>query len=96
MISVGKGGAGGPGGKWSRTSTFFSSRGHCLDGISAGHLIHSKEQLVQTICLLLPWLNVLIHQAMIKCVLLPVVKNKTRSITDKSNYRPIAISTVLS
>ena len=35
-------------------------------------------------------------QAMIKSVLVPVVKNKTRSITDKSNYRPIAISTVLS
>ena len=69
-----------------------------LDGISAEHLIYFKERLVKTLCMF--FTSLLVHgympQAMIKSVLVPVVKNKTRSITDKSNYRPIAISTVLS
>ena len=57
-----------------------------------------SEQLVKTLCMF--FTSLLVHgympQAMIKSVLVPVVKNKTRSITDKSNYRPTAISTVLS
>ena len=69
-----------------------------LDGISAEHLIYFQERLVKTLCMF--FTSLFVHgympQAMIKSVLVPVVKNKTRSITDKSNYRPIAISTVLS
>ena len=33
---------------------------------------------------------------MIKSMRVPIIKSKTRSITDKSNYRPVAISTVIS
>ena len=33
---------------------------------------------------------------MIQSVIVPIVKSKSGSVTDKSNYRPIAISTVMS
>ena len=33
---------------------------------------------------------------MVKSVVVPVVKAKTKSINDKSNYRPITLATVIS
>ena len=34
--------------------------------------------------------------AMIKTVLVPILKSRSRRVTDKGNYRPVALSTTLS
>ena len=33
---------------------------------------------------------------MIKSVIVPIIKSKTKSSNDKSNYRPVTIATVIS
>ena len=43
--------------------------------------------------------SILVHgrvpSAMLKSVMIPIVKNKNKHITDKENYRPICLANVL-
>ena len=72
------------------------SAGH--DGLYAEHLIYGPEKLYYFLCILF---NACIAHGyvpcnMLKCIMVPLIKNKNSSIMDKSNYGPIALSTVLS
>ena len=68
------------------------------DQLSAEHFLYAKRCIVNPLCKMFTAL--LVHgympQQMMQSVIVPIVKNKSRSVTDKSNYRPIAISTILS
>ena len=69
-----------------------------LNGLSPEHIIYASESIAEPLALL--FTSMLIHgympKEMIKSMIVPIIKSKTRSITDKSNYRPVAISTVMS
>ena len=69
-----------------------------LNGLSPEHVICASESIAEPLALL--FTSMLIHghmpKEMIKSMMVPIIKSKTRSITDKSNYRPVAISTVMS
>ena len=69
-----------------------------LNGLSPEHVIYASESIAEPLALL--FTSMLIHgympKEMIKSMIVPIIKSKTRSITDKSNYRPVAISTVMS
>jgi hypothetical protein len=68
------------------------------DGVSAEHFIYCKKYLVRPLCCL--FTSLLVHgympENMMKSIIVPIVKNKTRSITNSSSYRPIALSTIMS
>ena len=69
-----------------------------LDGLSSEHILLSCPFVCKPLAAL--FTSMLTHgfmpQSMINSVIVPVVKSKTKSVMDKSNYRPIALATVLS
>ena len=68
------------------------------DTIQAEHLklCHSKINILLSLC----FTSCIKHNSlpidMLSVVIIPVVKNKSKGIGDKSNYRPIALSNILS
>lgn len=72
------------------------SPGH--DGLSIEHLRFAGPHLPRVLAL---FYNVCMSHAylphdMLKTIVVPVVKNKTGDLTDKNNYRPISLATVVS
>nr|XP_034833609.1 uncharacterized protein LOC117990254 [Maniola hyperantus] len=71
------------------------SPGH--DGLSIEHLKHAGPHLPRVLAI---FYNMCIGHsylpvALMKTVVVPIVKNKTGDICDKSNYRPISLATVV-
>lgn len=68
------------------------------DGMQAEHLKYASKRLYFFICLLFN--TIFVHSylpvAMMKTVVVPVIKDKLGNATSKDNYRPIAITTILS
>ena len=68
------------------------------DHIHAEHLIHASDRL--TVLLSILCTSILKHgyipSGMLDTTLTPIVKTKTGDVTDKNNYRPIAVATSMS
>ena len=69
-----------------------------LDGIYAEHLKHCSNLIIPllSMCFSSLFVHGVLPEAMISVVLVPIVKNKSASICSKSNYRPIALASVVS
>ena len=69
-----------------------------LDGIHAEHLKHCSDRIIPMLSKC--FTGLLVHgtlpESMIAVVLVPIVKNKRASICSKSNYRPIALASIVS
>ena len=67
------------------------------DGIHAEHLKYSSCRVIQMLSMALT--GFLIHgflpPSMISVVLIPIIKNKNKRICDKTNYRPIALASIM-
>ncbi len=65
-----------------------------LDGLTGEHLKYASSQL--SLLLSMSMSAILVHgrvpSAILKSVMVPIVKNKNKHITDKENYRPIMFS----
>ena len=65
-------------------------------GLTSEHLKYASSQLSVLLSILMS--AILIHgrvsSAMLKSVMIPIVKNKNKHITDKENYRPICLANV--
>ena len=68
------------------------------DHIHAEHLIHASDRL--TVLLSILYTSIMKHgyvpSKMLDTTLTPIVKTKTGDVTDKNNYRPIAVATSMS
>jgi hypothetical protein len=75
-----------------------SGKSHGHDGICPEHIKFASN--IIAVLLSLCFTSCITHgylpQDMIKTILVPIVKDKTGDVTDKGNYRPIAISTAVS
>ena len=69
-----------------------------LDGISAEHLKHCSDVIIplSSMCFTSLFVHGILPEFMISVVLVPIVKNKNASICSKSNYRPIALASIVS
>ena len=67
-----------------------------LDGLTSEHLKYASSQLSVLLSILMS--SILVHgrvpSAMLKSVMIPIVKYKNKHITDKENYRPICLANV--
>ena len=67
-----------------------------LDGLTSEHMKFANSKLPVLLSILMS--AVLIHghvpRSAIRSVLVPIIKNKNKRITDKDNYRPICLSNV--
>ena len=68
------------------------------DGMSAEHLMHASHTLFPMLTKL--FTSCVTHgylpEKLLDVVVVPIVKNRCGNVSDKSNYRPIALSNVLS
>ena len=69
-----------------------------MDGVYAEHLKYSSPRLVVllSLCFSSLFVHGFLPRSMISVILVPLVKNKSASICTKSNYRPIALASVIS
>ena len=67
-----------------------------LDGLTSEHLKYASSELSVLLSILMS--SILVHgrvpSAILKSVMIPIVKNKNKHITDKENYRPICLANV--
>ena len=67
-----------------------------LDGISSEHMKFAGQQLPVLLSKLMS--AILVHgyvpKSMLKSVIIPIIKNKNKRISDKDNYRPICLANV--
>ena len=74
-----------------------SNRSPGLDGRTSEHLKYASSQLSVLLSILMS--AILVHgrvpSAMLKSVMIPIVINKNKHITDKENYRPICSANVI-
>ncbi|KAJ0170988.1 hypothetical protein K1T71_013760 [Dendrolimus kikuchii] len=71
------------------------SPGH--DGLSVEHLRYAGSHLNQILALLF---NMCVNHAylppdLLKTIVVPIVKNRTGDVSDKGNYRPISLATII-
>ena len=66
--------------------------------IHAEHLIHASDRLTVSLSIFCPSIMKYgcIPSGMLDTTLIPIVKTKTGDVTDKNNYRPIAVATSMS
>ena len=69
-----------------------------VGGIYAEHLKHCSNLIIPLLymCFSSLFVHGFLPEAMISVVLVPIVKNKSASICSKSNYRPIALASIVS
>ena len=69
-----------------------------VDGVSAEHLKFSNRSVYVHLSFLFNFMleNSYLPDKLMDVVLIPILKNKCGNVTDKQNYRPIAIATALS
>ena len=68
------------------------------DKLCAEHLLHAGNKLIILLSLLFNAMckHVFIPSSLMDTVVIPIIKDKRESISDKNNYRPIAITNVIS
>ena len=68
------------------------------DGLTSEHITYAHDSILE--CLQALFHMIFVHAyvpvKLTKVILVPLVKNKNKDITDKNNYRPIAIANSLS
>nr|XP_053608905.1 uncharacterized protein LOC128674418 [Plodia interpunctella] len=71
------------------------SPGH--DGLSIEHLQHAGLHLNRVLAMFfsLCFGHSYLPDSLIKTIVVPVIKNKTGDVTDKNNYRPISLATII-
>ena len=57
---------------------------------------HPLLCLLLSICFTFMFKHCYMPQSMINSVIIPIIKNKSGNFTDKNNYRPIALSSIIS
>ena len=69
-----------------------------LDGVSAEHLKHSSNRIVAMLAMCFTgfFIHGMLPPSMISVVLVPIVKDKRASVCSTSNYRPIALASIMS
>jgi hypothetical protein len=69
-----------------------------LDGIQAEHVKHCDVRINEYLSMLLTCMvrHSYLPDDLMKTIIVPVVKDKRGNVTDKDNYRPIALTTVMS
>ena len=71
-----------------------------LDGVSAEHLKHSSNRIVPMLAMCFTGLFIhgMLPPSIISVVLVPIVKDKRASVCSRptSNYRPIALASIMS
>ena len=79
-------------------SNLSSGKASGDDGISGEHLKYAGDCLYDLLSVLFNAIFVhgYIPKDMIKSVIVPIIKSKTKSSNNKSNYRPVTIATVIS
>ena len=79
-------------------SNLSSGKASGVDGISGEHLKYAGDCLYDLLSVLFNaiFIHGYIPKDMIKSVIVPIIKSKTKSSNDKSNYRPVTIATVIS
>ena len=79
-------------------SELSSGKSPEVDNLSGEHLKYAGDRLPFLLAVL--FTSMFVHgympRDMVKSVVVPVVKAKTKSISNKSNYRPITLATVIS
>ena len=68
------------------------------DGLTSEHIKYAHESILECLQALVHMLFVhsYVPVKLTEVILVPLVKNKNKDITDKNNYRPIAIANILS
>ena len=76
--------------------TTFKSCG--LDGVSAEHLKHSSNRIVPMLAMCFTgfFIHGMLPPSMISVEQVPIVKDKRASVCSTSNYRPIALASIMS
>lgn len=71
------------------------SPGH--DGLSIEHLLHAGPHITRVLAMFYSLCvgHSYLPGDLMKTVVVPVVKNKTGDLTDKTNYRPISLATII-
>ena len=69
-----------------------------LDGVSAEHLKHSSNRIVPMLAMCFTgfFIHGMLPPSMIYVVLVPIVNDKRASVCSTSNYRPIALASIMS
>ena len=69
-----------------------------LDGLNGESMKHAHPLLclLLSICFTSMFKHCYMPQSMINSVIIHIIKNKSGDITDKNNYRPIALCSVIS
>ena len=69
-----------------------------LDGLNGESMKHAHLLLclLVSICFTSMFKHCYMPQSMINLVIIPIIKNKSEDFTDKNNYRPIALSSIIS
>ena len=69
-----------------------------LDGLNGESMKHAHPLLclLVSICFTSMFKHCYMPQSMINSVIIPIIKNKSGDFTDKNNYRPIALSSIIS
>ena len=80
--------------------TFFLSieKSSGLNGLNGESLKHAHPLLclLVSICFTSMFKHCYMSQSMINSVIIPIIKNKSGDFTDKNNYRPISLSSIIS
>ena len=68
------------------------------DGLTAEHFKYASGRLVllMSLCITAMFTHCFLPDNCIKSIIVPLVKNRAGDITDKHNYRPVALNTVFS
>ena len=69
-----------------------------MDSLSAEHLLYASPEIhtLLAICFNAFIVHGFLHRSLTDSVIIPIVKDKCKNISDIGNYRPIALSSVLS
>ena len=57
---------------------------------------HHKLNVLLSLCFTLFFTHSYMPSSMIETIIVPIVKNKCRNLSDSNNYRPIALATIMS
>ena len=79
-------------------SDLFNGKSLGIDNLSSEHLKHAGYMLPHLLSILFTsmFMHGYMPPEMNKSVTVPIVKSKMKSISDKSNYRPVTLATIIS
>ena len=79
-------------------SSLKSGKSAGPDGLTSQYLLHAHESIVALLQALFHMISVhcYVPGSLTEVMIIPLVKNTNKDITDKNNYRPIAIANIVS